>query len=122
MKYKLTIVIVVSVLIIALCVGESIFLHKTFETFEEKIDEIMLEENYDLQKVTDFATWWHKKSMVLECTIPHLQLTEVTVTIGELKGAVESKDMQSANALLIRLNNYAAEIRHMYKFAIQNII
>lgn len=122
MKYKLTIVIVVSGLIIALCVGESIFLHKTFNTFEDKIAEIMADENYDLQKVSDFSIWWHKKSVILECTIPHLQLTEVTVTIGELKGAVESEDMQSANALLIRLENYAAEIRHMYRFAFQNII
>lgn len=94
----------------------------TFSHFEQKIDHIIEQESYNLEEIEELATWWHKKSEILECTIPHLQLTEVTVTIGELKGAVDCDDMQSANALLTRLRYYASEIRHMYRFTVNNII
>lgn len=122
MKYKLSIVIVITVLILGLGIGETVFMNITFSKFEKKIDTIMQQETYNIEDIDELSSWWHKKSEILECTIPHLQLTEVAVTIGELKGAVKSGDIQSSSALLNRLNYYALELRHMYRFTINNII
>lgn len=122
MKYKLTIVIVITVLVLALGVCETIFLNKTFNRFEQKLDNIIEQESYSLEDIEELAVWWRKKSEILEFTIPHLQLTEVTVTIGELKGAVEGNDLPSASALLTRIKSYSTQILHMYRFTVNNII
>ena len=122
MRYKLTIAIIISVLLLGGGIFETVFVDKTFDTFEEKLDVIMAQEYYDLNLVKETGLWWGKRANYLEVTIPHVQLTEITVTYGELIGAVENEDYDSASALLNRIKEYTVRIGSLYGFSCRNII
>ena len=67
MRYKLTIIIVVCVLLVAGSILESVYLSKAFETLEEKLDKIMKQEEYDYEMIVETAEWWRGKA---ECRSP----------------------------------------------------
>lgn len=121
MKYKLTICIVVTVLLIGGGIWETLFVRDTFLSFGEMIDEISDRETYSLSDVTDLQSYWNGRADRLEITIPHVQLTEITVTLGELTGAVRNEDYDSASALLLRIRQYVDRIGALYGFSFRNI-
>lgn len=122
MKYKLTIVIVATVLLLAGSIGETLYIKNTFETFEEKVGEQRNKETYELEDVIELSLWWEKKAEVLEIFISVLQLNEITVTLGELEGAVRKEDYDTASALVDRIYEYAVRISDMYMLKLNNIL
>ena len=122
MKYKLTIIIVVCVLLVAGSILESVYLSKAFETLEEKLDKIMKQEEYDYEMIVETAEWWRGKAEVLEIFVSVVQLNEISVTFGELVGAVKNEDYDSASALLDRIYCYSISIKDMYLPHISNIL
>jgi len=122
MKYKLTIAIIVTVILIAGGIAETIFVNSTFDEFEQRLTDIMSEEEFSYEKIKDTGEWWNNRVDILEITIPHVQLTEITVTYGELVGAMEEEDVDSASALLNRIYRYSLQIGNQYGFQLKNII
>lgn len=122
MKYKLTIAIIVTVLLLGGGIWETIYIDRTFNEFEDKLSLLMEQEEYDLGDVKETGDWWYKRADRLEITIPHVQLTEITVTYGELIGAVENEDFDSASALLNRIKQYVIRIGDLYGFSLRNVI
>lgn len=122
MKYKLTIAIIVAVILIGGGIWETLYVEKTFDRFEVMLDELMEQEYYDLEDVKATGEWWYEHADKLEVTIPHVQLTEITVTYGELIGAVENEDYDSASALLNRIKQYTVRIGSLYGFNLRNVI
>ncbi|MBR1746887.1 MAG: DUF4363 family protein [Clostridia bacterium] len=122
MKYKLTIAIIVTVLLIGGGIFETIFVEETFSTFGSMVSELAKSEEYDLEEVKSVGKYWEEKADLLEITIPHVQLTEITVTYGELVGAVRNEDYDSASALLLRIQQYVVRIGSLYGFSARNII
>lgn len=122
MKYKLTIAIIVTVLLVGGGIAETIFVNKTFDSFEEKLLAVMERDAYSYNEIQKIGDWWNKRAQFLEISIPHVQLTEITVTYGELIGAVEEEDYDSANALLNRIYRYSVEIGNQYGFKLKNIL
>ena len=122
MRYKLTIIIVVCVLLVAGSILESVYLSKAFETLEEKLDKIMKQEEYDYEMIVETAEWWRGKAEVLEIFVSVVQLNEISVTFGELVGAVKNEDYDSASALLDRIYCYSISIKDMYLPHISNIL
>ena len=122
MKYKLTLVIVVTVLLIAGGVCETLFVTASFGGLGEMIDRISDREEYSLSDVEEMQAYWTARSDLLEITIPHVQLTEITVTLGELVGAVRNEDYDSASALLLRTREYVERIGSLYGFSLRNIV
>lgn len=122
MKSKLIIAIVITVIIIGLSIGETIYVDKTLSKFNSSLEKIMEQEEYSLEDIENLTNWWHKQTTYLEISISRLQLNEVTATLGELKGAVEKEDFQSASALLKRIEHIAQEIKHMYGIRLGNIL
>ncbi len=121
MKYKLIVAIVIIVLMLVFGICDTIFTDKIMTKFCTSLEEIMKQEEYNLEDIENLSSWWHKKTYYLEITTSRLQLNEVTATLGELKGAVESEDFQSASALLKRIDHLAKEIKHMYSIRVGNI-
>lgn len=121
MKYKLTVLIVATVILIGGSIGETIYIKNTFEEFCDRLEEQMDAETYSLEEVTELSEWWEDKAETLEIFISVLQLNEITVTMGELKGAVKKEDYDSANALFDRIYQYAVRISDMYMLKINNI-
>ena len=122
MKYKLTIVIIVSLLLIGGSIGETLYIRNTFEEFENRLQAQMHEEYYELEEVKELAKWWEDKAETLEIFISVLQLNEITVTMGELIGAVTKEDYDSANALYDRIYSYSVRIKDMYMLKLNNIL
>ena len=122
MRYKLTIVIIVCVLLVVGSILESIYISKTFEELENKLEEIMKQEEYDYEMIVKTADWWRGKAEILELFISVVQLNEITVTFGELVGAVKNEDYDSASALLDRIYCYAMSIKDMYMPKLSNIL
>lgn len=122
MKYKLTIALLVTVLLLGGGIWETIYIDRTFNEFEDKLSLLMEQEEYDLGDVKETGDWWYKRADRLEITIPHVQLTEITVTYGELIGAVENEDFDSASALLNRIKQYVIRIGDLYGFSLRNVI
>ena len=82
----------------------------------------MQQEQYDLDLVKETADEWNKCADRMEITIPHVQLTEITVTYGELVGAVQNEDFDSASALLKRIKEYTVRIGNLYGFNCRNVV
>ncbi len=122
MKYKVTIVILVSLLLIGGSIGETLYIRNTFEEFENRLQAQMYEEYYELEEVKELAKWWEDKAETLEIFISVLQLNEITVTMGELIGAVTKEDYDSANALYDRIYSYSVRIKDMYMLKLNNIL
>ena len=122
MKYKVTIVIIASLLLIGGSIGEKLYIRNTFEEFENRLQAQMHEEYYELEEVKELAKWWEDKAETLEIFISVLQLNEITVTMGELIGAVTKEDYDSANALYDRIYSYSVRIKDMYMLKLNNIL
>ena len=121
MKYKLSITIIVTVVIITIAIVEGVFIKKTFESLNDKLGVIMQQEEYSLADVEEINYWWKRRSEVLEISVSVVQLNEISVTFGELIGAIENEDYDSASALLNRIYQYSTHICDMYMFKINNI-
>lgn len=122
MKYKLTVFILATLFLIAVCVTENIYLDRTFGEFSERLSRIALQEEYDLEEILETEKWWLSKVEKLELTMSIQLLNDVTYTYGELIGAVKKKDYQSASGYLERLKLYAQALCDMYKVKINNVL
>ena len=122
MKFKLTVFIVVTLFLIAVCIGENIYIDRTFDEFSDRIERLQAQEPYDLDDIIETENWWLKKVEVLELTMSIQLLNDVTYTYGELIGAVEKEDYQSASGYLERLKLYSMSLCDMYKVKINNVL
>ena len=122
MKFKLTVFIVVTLFLIAVCVGENIYIDRTFGEFSKRIENLQAQEIYDLDDILETERWWLDKVEILELTMSIQLLNDVTYTYGELIGAVEKEDYQSASGYLERLKLYSLSLCDMYKVKINNVL
>lgn len=124
MKYKVAAVVVTLALIIGFGIFEQIFIKTTFEEFNSRLDSFIVEkdETYDLKQIKETQEWWEKRHKYLELFLPHNQLIEISITYGELVGAVAAEDFDSAQALLNRIRQTSDEFEDMYALRIGNII
>ena len=122
MKCKITVFVLTIVLLTAICVGENIYLDRTFGEFSDRIESIKSQNPYDLETILETERWWLKKVEVLELTMSIQLLNDVTYTYGELVGAVKKEDYESASGYLERLSLYATSLCDMYKVKINNIL
>ena len=122
MKYKLTLVILACMILIGGSIAETVYIDKTFDAFEKKVEPLLCQEEYSFEEVNELSKWWAKKSETLEIFISVLQLNAITVTLGELEGAVRKEDYDSASALVDRIYEYAVRIKDMYMVKFNNIL
>ena len=124
MKNKLTVAIVVLVVIVGLGIFEQVFIKNTFEEFSSRLEQFIVDEDeeYDYNAIVETQKWWEKKVKYLELFLPHVQLIEITITYGELVGAVGAEDHDSAQALLNRIQRTSESFEEMYSIRWGNII
>ena len=123
-KKKLTVALVVLAIIISLGICEQILIKTTFDEFSARLNEFIVdeEETYDYQSIVETQKWWEKRVKYLELFLPHVQLIEITITYGELVGAVGAEDYDSAQALLNRIQRTSESFENMYSVRIGNIV
>lgn len=122
MKSKMIIVIVISAVMLAGGILELIYITKSFNEFEERIEDILADEQLSLEKVLDTREWLERKHKGLEFFIPHFELNELSVLYNEMTGAVVAGDDKGAVTLLHRLMEYSIRLQDVYSFRFQNIV
>ncbi len=122
MKCKLTVFILATLFLISVCVTENIYLDRTFAELSERLERIGAQDEYKLDDILETERWWLSKVEKLELTMSIQLLNDVTYTYGELIGAVEKEDYQSASGYLERLKLYAQALCDMYKVKINNVL
>lgn len=122
MKYKMSIAITLTVLLIAGGIAETVYVGKTFDYFESRLTELKNCGECELETAENLLKEWEKKSEILGITIPHVQLMEITVTYGEWTGALAAADADSADALLSRILLYTAQMSKLYGFGEMNVL
>ena len=124
MKVRLIVAICVAVLIIAGGALEEIYIKNTFSEFSEKLEEILSspDETYTIEEVEELYKWWEKRHKTLELTMPHALLNEIEITYGELIGAVNAEDYDSASALLNRIKSTSDAYSDTLGLRLGNII
>lgn len=101
---------------------ELIYINNAFEQLEERVDELLEDEQIDLQKIDETRQWIEKKHKGLEFFIPHFELNEVSVLYNEITGAALAGDDKAAITLLHRLKEYSVRLNDVYSFRFQNIV
>lgn len=122
MKFKITVFILTVIFLVAICVGENVYLDRTFGEFSGRIEKIKNQDPYDLDYILETEKWWLEKVEILEITMSIQLLNDVTYTYGELVGAVKKEDYASASGYLERLQLYASALCDMYKVKINNVL
>lgn len=124
MKCRIIIAIVAIALIIGGGIAEEILVSKVFEEFSERLSDILdsPNEEYSYEEVEATHEWWAKRHKYMELSLPHVQLNEIEITYGELLGAVEAEDYDSATALLNRIKSTSDALSEMFGFRLGNII
>ena len=123
-RKRLGVAICVLVVMIALGVLEQVLIAKTFTEFEERLEKFIVDEDeeYDYNAIVETQEWWEKKAKYLELFLPHVQIVEITITYGELVGAVGAEDHDSAQALLNRIKSTVESFSNNYSVRIGNVI
>lgn len=123
MRYKLTIAIILTVLLLGGGIYETIFIHNTFEDLGMQIDAILDQgDEYSVESINATIKWWGKKSKQLAITIPHNQIDAISYSLHELRGTALDKDFKSSTAVLTKLLGHAENINNAYTFSFWNII
>lgn len=124
MKYRIAAAVISIALILGLGVGEQIIVAKTMDEMLARLDSFIVEtdEVYDYDEIKATGEWWAKRHKLLELFLPHNQILEISITYGELTGAVGAEDFDSAQALLTRIRMTCQEFKNVYSVRIGNII
>lgn len=124
MKYRIAAAVISIALILGLGVGEQIIVAKTMDEMLARLDSFIVEtdEVYDYDEIKATGEWWAKRHRLLELFLPHNQILEISITYGELTGAVGAEDFDSAQALLTRIRMTCQEFKNVYSVRIGNII
>ncbi len=104
-------------------IAETMYVDRIFDEFCLQLEEIGAVESgdYKIEDIKETHEWWQRKHKYLELFLPHVQLNEIEITYGELIGAVETEDYDSASALLNRIYVTSSALSEMYGFRLGNI-
>lgn len=124
MKYKIVAACLALTLILGLGIAEQLIIKDTMDEMLTRLDGFIVEEDevYELEEIKATGEWWDKRHKVLELFLPHNQILEISITYGELIGAVGAEDFDSAQALLTRIRMTCREFENIYSVRIGNII
>lgn len=112
------VIIPIVALIVVLGVGifESISVFNTFKKFEDNVDELI--ELCDQEALTvpvydDFYKKWLKIREKSEFFLPHNDIYEITLRVGETKAYVEQQDFKLCQANLSVIKELAFYVSHL---------
>jgi hypothetical protein len=115
--------VVLLVLLVTGGILEEIFVDKLLSEFEEKLADIADTPggNYDYDKIQETYEWWIEKNNSMEMFLPHIPLNDVTLALGEMRGAVQAGDYDNATAQLNRIFAAVDTLKDTFSLSISNI-
>ncbi len=93
---KIIFTIVLVVIILALGIGEQVFMQHSFDELVvrcEEIQQMLIDKEYSKahKAVEQTKDWWAKKRNILEFTCPNNDVKDIYKEIGELEGTLHSQ-------------------------------
>lgn len=108
--------LVALILVVGLGIFESITIYETYEDFEKEIDKLMqlcYDENLTEETFEEFCEYWVEIREKSEFFLPHNDVYEITLRIGEIKAYVKQKDYDLCLAHLSVMKDLASYIGHL---------
>ena len=108
--------IIVLVLILGIGAFESICLYDTFKKFENRVDQLILSANQQTlttEQFDEFEDYWHKIRKKSEFFLPHSDVYEITLRVGEIRAYVEQQDFELCQANLFVIKELASYVSHL---------
>ena len=114
--------IVILLLIVAVGVGEQIWLHSLFDDLHSQTEGILQslaveDQALALRQTQQLQRWWEERKHLLEAVVSHNETKEVTLRIAELKGYIAIDDIKSSYATAAILHEMATNVPHLLGFS-----
>jgi len=123
MILRMVLAIVLFVLLVTGGILEEYYVDRVLGEFEEKLEDIAdtPDGHYDMDELQEIYDWWIKKHTAMDMFLPHTPLNEVTLTLGEMMGAVQAGDYDNATAQLCRVRASVDTLQETFSISIANI-
>lgn len=121
-----TIISAIAAAIILVCgvIYENNFVTKTFDEFDSRL-EILLAKETDKTATYDDALslreFWHDKKKNLHVVIPHTEIKEIDLWLGETVALTQQENFEEASQKIIVLRELCSQIPANFEFKMGNI-
>lgn len=132
MVKKWIVVIVVTIILIAGCVWESVFLNNSFDYLEdnlykyktqiEECEESELNNQENILYVQNLHDKWHEKMVVLKSLVWHSGIKEIEIGLSRIESYVKEKEKTETLAELNALIDYIEHYSEDFNISIENIL
>lgn len=124
---KIILTVVLLVLILALGVGEQIFMSMSFDALSDKCDYIqtlLVQKRYHDAgvMVSQLKQWWGKRRDILEFTCPNNDIKDIYKEIGELEGTIYSQMYDDSITRTNVIKSMAENSKNLLIYRIKNIL
>ncbi len=124
---KIILTVILVAIILALGIGEQVFMQKSFDNLADKCDEIremLIRKDYAAARkaVTQTKEWWAKKRDILEFTCPNNDVKDIYKEIGELEGTLHSEMYDDSITRTNVIKSMAENSKNLLAYKIKNIL
>ncbi|MDE6211181.1 MAG: DUF4363 family protein [Clostridia bacterium] len=124
---KIIFTIVLVTIILALGIGEQVFMQKAFDDLVERCEEIqqlLIDKDYSAARKAVLQTkeWWAGKRNILEFTCPNNDIKDIYKEIGELEGTLYSEMYDDSITRTNVIKSMAENSKNLLAYRIKNIL
>lgn len=124
---KIILTVILVAIILALGIGEQVFMQKSFDNLADKCDairEMLIQKDYAAARkaVTQTKEWWAKKRDILEFTCPNNDVKDIYKEIGELEGTLHSEMYDDSITRTNVIKSMAENSKNLLAYKIKNIL
>ncbi|MDE6275562.1 MAG: DUF4363 family protein [Clostridia bacterium] len=124
---KIILTIVLVVVILALGIGEQVFMQKAFDDLVvrcEDIQQLLIDKDYSgaRKAVLQTKEWWAGKRNILEFTCPNNDIKDIYKEIGELEGTLQSEMYDDSITRTNVIKSMAENSKNLLAYRIKNIL
>ncbi len=124
---KIIFTIILVAVILALGIGEQVFMQHAFDDLAEKCEEIqdlLIDKDYAAARkaVQQTKEWWAGKRNILEFTCPNNDIKDIYKEIGELEGTLYSEMYDDSITRTNVIKSMAENSKNLLAYRIKNIL
>ena len=124
---KIILTVVVVIVILALGIGEQVFMQKAFDDLVvrcEEIQQLLIDKDYSAARkaVAQTKEWWAGKRNILEFTCPNNDIKDIYKEIGELEGTLQSEMYDDSITRTNVIKSMAENSKNLLAYRIKNIL
>lgn len=124
---KIILTAILLVLILALGIGEQVFMSTSFDELSEKCENIktlLVQKRYREAELTisQLKKWWGERRDILEFTCPNNDIKDIYKEIGELEGTIYSQMYDDSVTRTNVIKSMAENSKNLLIYRIKNIL